>query len=255
MYPILFRIGGFELRSYGVVVALAFFVAYVLAKKEAVRKGIDPARLEAFASSALLFGLLGARLYYIAFFDPQLLRRPLEILAVWKGGLALHGSLLAGLLVGIWFCRRHKVPFWKIADTLAPSLILGQAIGRIACFLNGDAYGKPTDLPWAATFTDPHALAPLGIPLHPTQLYEFGLDLLLFGLLWAWRRRIHFEGQLFLMYVLGYGAIRFFVENFRGDQLQFMGGFSVAQTLSLLILIASAVTFLILKRRAAGPRR
>jgi len=135
LYPILFRIGGFELRSYGVVVALAFLVAFLLARKEAARKGIDPARLEEFASYALLFGLLGARLYYIAFFDPQIFfKQPWEILAVWKGGPALHGGLLAGLLVVIWFCRTHRIPFWKPADSLAPSLILGQAIGRIACF-------------------------------------------------------------------------------------------------------------------------
>ncbi len=257
MYPILFRIGGFQLRSYGVVVALAFLVAYLLARKEAARKGIDPARLEEFATYAVLFGLLGARLYYFAFFDPQIFfKQPWEILAVWKGGLALHGGLLAGLFVVIWFCRTYQIPFWRLADTLAPSLILGQAIGRIACFLSGDAYGKPTDLPWAVTFTDPNALAPLGVPLHPTQLYEFGLDLLLFGFLWMWRRRTTFQGQLALMYTSGYGVIRFVVENFRGDQLQFAGGISAAQTLSLLILIASAVTFVLLrvKEKKGRPR-
>jgi len=177
MYPILLKVGPFTLRSYGLFFGLAFLIATLVAARESERKGFGREVIFDFAALALLAGLVGARLYYIAFFDPQFfLKRPWEILAVWKGGLALHGGLLAGLLVGIWFCRRYTIPFWKLADSLAPSLILGQAIGRIACFFSGDAYGKPTDLPWAVTFTDPHAMAPLGVPLHPTQLYEFSLD-------------------------------------------------------------------------------
>lgn len=206
--------------------------------------------MEDFAFLAILFGILGARLYYVAFFDPGLfLRQPLMVLAIWKGGLAIHGALLAGLLTGIWFCRKHKISFWIFADTLAPALILGQAIGRFACFLNGDAYGIPTSVPWAVTFTDPDALAPLGVPLHPTQLYEMGLDLVLFGFLWSLRRRHLFPGQLFLLYAGGYAVIRFFVETFRADQLQFAGGVSAAKSLSVLVLLGSLLAFTFLRRK------
>lgn len=259
MYPILLRVGNFELRSYGVVIALAFLTAYLLARREAVRRGMNPRLVEDFAFQAIVFGILGARLYYIAFFDPGMfLRQPLMVLAIWNGGLAIHGALLGGLLTGIWFCRKHRISFWIFADTLAPALILGQAIGRFACFMNGDAYGIPTTLPWAITFTDPHALAPLGVPLHPTQLYEMGLDLILFGLLWALRRRPLFRGHLFLLYAGGYAVIRFLVETFRGDQLQFAGGVSAAQTLSVLVLVGTLVTVALLRqtvqREEKGPR-
>lgn len=249
MYPILLKIGSFHLRSYGVVIALAFLAAYLLARREAVRRGLNSRLVEDFAFQAIVFGILGARLYYIAFFDPGMfLRQPLLVLAIWKGGLAIHGALLGGLLTGIWFCRKHNISFWIFADTLAPALILGQAIGRLACFLNGDAYGIPTSAPWAVTFTDPHALAPLGVPLHPTQLYEMGLDLILFGLLWALRRRRLFRGQLFLFYAGGYAVIRFIVEAFREDQLQFAGGVSAAQTLSVLVLVGMLVAFALLRQ-------
>ncbi|MBI4841356.1 MAG: prolipoprotein diacylglyceryl transferase [candidate division NC10 bacterium] len=184
------------------------------------------------------------------------LEDPLGVLAIWRGGLAIHGALLAGAATAIWYVRRHGLSFWRLADTLEPSVILGQAIGRFACLLNGDAYGIPTTLPWGVTFTNPEAMAPLGVPLHPTQLYEMSLNLILFGLLWWWRTRVRFDGQLFLLYAGGYGIIRFIVENFRGDQLQYAGGISAAQTLSLLVLIA-ATTLLNVRARAAAasPKR
>ena len=249
MYPILLKIGGFHLRAYGTLIAIALLTGTWLAGREAARKGIPSERVQDFIIWAALFGILGARLYYLAFAAPRIfLEDPLGVLAIWRGGLAIHGALLAGAATAIWYVRRHGLSFWQLADTLAPSLILGQAIGRVACFLNGDAYGIPTTLPWAVTFTNPEAMAPLGVPLHPTQVYEMGLNLILFGLLWWWRRRIRFDGQLFLLYVGGYGIIRFVVENFRGDQLQYGGGISAAQTLSVLVVIAAATLFTIRAR-------
>jgi phosphatidylglycerol:prolipoprotein diacylglycerol transferase len=253
MYPILVSIGGFHLRAYGVLIASALLAGAWLAGREAARKGIPPERAQDFVMWATLFGLLGARLYYVAFAAPRMfLEDPLGVLAVWRGGLAIHGALLAGAATAILYVRRHRLGFWRFADTLAPSVILGQAIGRFACFLNGDAYGLPTTLPWAVTFTSPEAMAPLGVPLHPTQLYELTLNLALFGLLWWWRTRLRFDGQLFLMYAGGYGVIRFVVENFRGDQLQFAGGISAAQTVSLLVLITAATLLTIQARPAKG---
>lgn len=251
MYPILLKLGSFELRSYGVVIAFAILAAYLLGRREASRRNMDPRLVEDFAFFAILFGIVGARLYYVAFFDPGMfLRQPLMVLALWKGGLAVHGALLAGVLTGIWFCRKRGISFWTFGDTLAPALILGQAIGRLACFLNGDAYGIPTTVPWAVTFTDPNAMAPLGVPRHPTQLYEMGLNLLLFGFLWILRKRRLVPGQLFLFYAGGYGVIRFVVETFREDQLQFAGGVSAAQTLSVLVLVGSLLALAFLRRKA-----
>ena len=250
MYPILLTIGGFHLRAYGTLIAIALLTGTWLASREAARKGIPPERVQDFIVWAALFGILGARIYYLAFFSPRIfVQDPLAILAIWRGGLAIHGGLLAGAATAVWYVRRHRLSFWRLADTLAPSVILGQAIGRLACFLNGDAYGIPTTLPWAVTFTDPESMAPLGVPLHPTQLYEMSLNLLLFGLLWWWRRRVRFDGQLFLVYAGGYGIIRFIVENFRGDQLQYAGGISAAQTLSLLVLAIASLLYIARRHR------
>ncbi len=252
MYPILLNIGGFHLRAYGTLIAIALLTGIWLAGREATRKGIPSEQVQDFIVWATLFGILGARLYYMAFFSPRaFLEDPLGVLAIWRGGLAIHGALLAGTVTAIWYVRRYRLSFWRFADTLAPSMILGQAIGRLACFLNGDAYGIPTTLPWAVTFTNPESMAPLGVPLHPTQLYEMGLNLLLFGLLWWARTRIRFDGELFLLYAGGYGIIRFIVENFRGDQLQYGAGISAAQTISVLVVIA-AVTFFSIRARHAG---
>jgi len=254
VYPILLRLGSFELRSYSVIVALATLAGYLLARREASRRGLADVVLEDLAPVAILAGIVGARLYYVAFFDPGMfLRHPLGVLAIWRGGLAVHGALLGGLLAAIWYCRSRDIRFWELADTLAPALILGQAIGRLACFLNGDAYGIATDVPWAVTFTDPAALAPLGVPLHPTQLYELGLNFVLFGIIWSQRRRALRPGELFLVYVGGYGVIRFFVESFRADQLQFANGVSVAQTVSAVALIASLSGIAMLHRATRRP--
>lgn len=244
MYPVLLEVGGFQPRAYGLVIAAALVLGTWIAVREAERKDILRERVTDFAVWAVAFGLVGARLYYLAFFSPKVfVQAPLEILAIWSGGLAIHGGLLAAFATAIWFTRRHGIPFWRFADALAPAVILGQAIGRLGCFLNGDAYGIPTRLPWAVTFTDPNALAPLNVGLHPTQLYEMALNLGLFALLWAERRHIRFEGQLLLLYAAGYGLIRFIVENFRGDPLQFAGTISTAQTLSVALVIGAASLF------------
>jgi phosphatidylglycerol:prolipoprotein diacylglycerol transferase len=256
MYPILLTIGGFHLRAYGTLIAIALLTGTWLAGREAARKGIPPERVQDFVVWATLFGILGARLYYLAFAAPGIFfQDPLGVLAIWRGGLAIHGGLLAGAATAAWYVRRHRLSFWRFADTLAPSVILGQAIGRFACFLNGDAYGVPTSAPWAVTFTDPEAMAPLGVPLHPTQLYEMSLNLLLFAFLWWWRTRIRFDGQLFLLYAGGYGIIRFIVENFRGDQLQYAGGISAAQTISLVVLTVVAALLAFRTRPASMSSR
>ncbi len=241
MYPVLLEVGGLQLRAYGLAIAAALILGTWVATREAERKGIARERVTDFAVWAIGFGLLGARLYYLAFFSPEVfVRAPLQVLAIWGGGLAIHGGLLAAVGTAVWFTWRHGIPFWRFGDALVPGVILGQAVGRLGCFLNGDAYGLPTSLPWAVTFTHPDALAPLYVGLHPTQLYEMALNLGLFALLWAERRHTRFNGQLLLFYAAGYGVIRFIVEDFRGDPLQFAGAWSAAQTVSVLAVLGAA---------------
>ena len=242
MYPILLEVGGFRLHSYGVVVLVATLVALWLAGREARRRGLGSEIVSDLAVPVVLAGFVGARLAYVLGWEPDLLwRDPVGVLAVWRGGLALHGGLLGGFAAGLWFCRRRRVSPWRMGDTVAPALILAQGIGRLACLLSGDSYGTPSDLPWAITFTNPEAIAPLGVPLHPTQLYEFGLDLGLFGLLWALRKRMAVDGRLFLLYAVGYGVIRVLTETVRGDRVELAMGLSLLQGASLALILAAAI--------------
>jgi len=240
VYPILLEVGSFRLHSYGVVVLVAMVAGFWLAGREAARKGLDAGVVSDLGTGVILAGLAGARLAYVVGWEPDLFwRDPAGVFAVWRGGLALHGGLLAGLAAGLWLCRRRRMDPWVVGDAVAPGLILGQGIGRLACLLSGDAYGTPTTLPWAITFTDPEALAPLGVPLHPTQLYEFGLDLGLFALLWSVRTRRAGKGHLFLMYVAGYGVIRLLTETVRGDRVELGLGLSLLQAASFALLLSA----------------
>ena len=161
MYPVLFQIGNFEVRSYGFIVAVSFLLALWFGTREA--KGNDRASdIQDFALYALVGGLIGARLYYVLFSRPSyFLQNPSEILAVWQGGISVIGSLFGGLVAALWFCRRRKISFWGLGDTLAPGIAIAQSVGQLACLLNGDSYGRPTDLRWAITYTDPRFVGSL----------------------------------------------------------------------------------------------
>jgi phosphatidylglycerol:prolipoprotein diacylglycerol transferase len=253
MYPILIQVGGFKLHSYGVAVAVALLVSLWVATREARRKGLAPDAIEEMALPVIAAGFLGGRLVYVAGWEPELFwRDPLGVFAVWRGGLALHGGLLAGFGAALWYCRTRNLNVWTLADAVAPAIILGQGIGRLGCLLSGDSYGRPTGLPWAITFINPESVAPLGVPLHPVQLYEFGLDLFLFAALWSFRKRASFDGQLFLMYAAGYGLIRLLTEIFRGDRVELAFGLSLLQGASLILLAAaiSAWSRRLMTRRA-----
>ncbi|HSA69458.1 MAG TPA: prolipoprotein diacylglyceryl transferase [Burkholderiales bacterium] len=255
MYPVLFKLGNFELRSYGVIVALSFLLALWVSTREAKRKGLDPALIQDFAFYAFLGGIVGARIYFVLFSDPaHFLQKPWEILAIWRGGIGIIGALLGGLSVALWYCRKKGLSFWRFADTLAPGAILGQAAGILACLLNGDSYGKPTDLAWSIAYTDPSAMAPLNTPLHPVELYEMAAYLLVFLLIWQTRRRFSTDGFVFLTFLAGYGAARFAVEFFRGNPAIFALDIPAAQVFaSVLILIATAGFYLRGARRSASP--
>lgn len=254
MYPVLLDLSFYQLRSYGLFVAVAILAAVWFSAREARRRGLDPAVVTDGALLIVGAGLLGARLYYVAFSQPgYYLARPFEILAVWHGGLSVHGALLGGLLAGIGHVRRRGLTFWRFADIVAPGLILGQTVGQVACLLNGDTYGKPTMLPWAITFTDPRAMAPLGVPLHPIQFYELLAYLVVFLLVRAVGQRARREGAVILAYAAGYGVARFSMEFFRADP-PVVAGIIVPQAFSVL-LIALAVAAWGARRVGPSGRR
>ena len=247
MYPVLIQLGTFELRSYGIIVALSFFLGLWLSTKEAKRRGLDPGLVQDFALYALAGGIIGARLYFVLFSKPSyFLQNPWEIVAIWHGGIGIIGALLGGLVTTLWYCRRKKLSFWRFADTLAPGVVLGQAAGTLACLLNGDSYGRPTDLAWAITYTDPRAMAPLNVPLHPVEIYEMAIYFLVFLLVWQTRKKYKTDGFAFLTYLAGYGAARVSVEFFRGSPAIFAWDIPAAQVFGVaLILISIAGLYLL----------
>lgn len=253
MHPVLIQMGPLVIRWYGAMITIACFAGMWIALKEAERKGIGKENIEGFFFYVLIGAIIGARIYYVAFSDLESYwSRPLTIFAIWEGGLAIHGAILGGFLVALIYTRRHDIPFWRLADTVAPSLVLGQAIGRIGCFLNGDAHGYPTNLPWGLIYSPESPAGRMfpGQPLHPTQLYEMFFNLIIFMFLWRWRKRTRVEGNLFLIYVILYSAARIFVEHFRADKLLFLGELSAAQSISIVgIIIGIALIFTRQKNR------
>ena len=251
MFPILFQFGSLEIRSYGLIAALSILTGLWLSAYEARRKGFDPNVVYDFLPYALVGGLIGARVYFVLFSAPaSFFNNPWEILAVWHGGIGVIGSLLGGFLAAVWYCRRKNVSFWRYADVLVPGIAIGQTVGQFACLLNGDSYGKPTNLPWAIIYTDPRSLAPLNIPLHPIEIYEMLGYLLVFLLVWKTRKLYRADGLSFLTYLAGYGVARFVVEFFRGQPAIFAWSIPAAQVFSTLLMLAAATGFWLLRAPA-----
>ena len=238
MHPVFVRIGPLEIRYYGLMYVIAFVLAYFLIRAEVRRKGL-PLKSEDLWDLFLLaipLGLLFARAYYVAFQWDWYRDNPWEIVKLWHGGLAIHGGLIGGALALWVYSRWKKVNLWRLADAIVPALILGQALGRIGNFLNGDAYGVPTTLPWGVVFppSSPAGMAYPGRPLHPAMLYELVGNLLVFALLWGLRKRPTKPGYLTALYFMGYSLVRGLVSCVRGDSL-WLGPIRAAHVASALL--------------------
>jgi phosphatidylglycerol:prolipoprotein diacylglycerol transferase len=256
MYPILFEIGGWPIYSYGLLLALAYLLGLQMAVVRARRRGIDAARIMDLGIYLIIAALVGAKLMLV-FVDFDYFRnQPRELLSLVRAGGVFYGGLIAAILVALWLVRRYKLDTWTTADLMAPGIALGHVVGRLGCLLAGCCYGRPTDLPWGLTFTHPAAAAnvgtPLGIPLHPTQIYDAGAELLILILLLVTERRGRlFPGRTFWLYMLLYAISRFIIEFYRGDDRGMLMGMSTSQFVSLLIVPIAIVMLL----RLAGRRR
>jgi phosphatidylglycerol:prolipoprotein diacylglycerol transferase len=244
-------------RWYGILMAGAMALGLWLAHRDARRRGEDPERLLKTAELALLGGLVAARLYYVLFNLDYYLRSPAKILAVWEGGLAIHGGVLGGVLVGGIYAWLRRLPLRTYLDIAAPSLALGQAIGRWGNFFNEEAFGTPTDLPWKLYIAPPQrpAIYSQAEFFHPTFLYESLWDLGVYLMLvWVFRDRLaRAPGALFLTYLGLYSVGRFFTEGLRTDPLM-LGSLRVAQVVSLLaVAIALLGVPLLLRRTRTHP--
>jgi len=249
--PLLFQLGPFSLRWYGLLIALAVLLGLVLASRLGKLRGLDPAVIADLLPILVLAAVVGARLYYVLFEWRQYQLNWLDALAVWRGGIAIHGALLGGTAAVILYARWRRLAFWNLLDVLLPSVALGQAIGRWGNFFNSEAFGLPTDLPWKLTI--PLANRPLEFldqaSFHPTFLYEslwnlgvLALLLLLFqrGL----RGQIQLPpGALSCVYLIAYSSGRLWIEGLRIDPLCLLGsppdcagGLRMAQLMSLLLI-------------------
>ena len=249
--PLLFQLGPFSLRWYGLLIALAVLLGLVLATRLGKLRGIDPALIADLLPILVLAAVVGARLYYVLFEWRQYQLNWLDALAVWRGGIAIHGALLGGTAAVILYARWRRLPFWNLLDVLLPSVALGQAIGRWGNFFNSEAFGLPTDLPWRLTI--PLANRPLDFldqaTFHPTFLYEslwnLGVLALLLVLFFrGLRGQIPMPaGALSCVYLIAYSTGRLWIEGLRIDPLCLLGsppdcagGLRMAQLMSLLLI-------------------
>ncbi|WP_022662799.1 prolipoprotein diacylglyceryl transferase [Paucidesulfovibrio longus] len=233
MYPTLIDFGPLAVHTYGLFVAMAFLAAIWWASREARLAGLDAEIVPDVALLILISAVVGARLLWVLLDLPHYLEHPLEALMFWKGGLVFSGGLVLAVLLGWWAMRRKRQPILRWCDASAPAIALGQAIGRLGCLGAGCCYGRPADLPWSVTFRSPQALAPLDIPLHPTQLYHSLASLLCFALLVAARGRLPRAGQRMGLYLTVFPLLRFIIEFDRDDYRGFAGPFSVTQIMAM----------------------
>ncbi|MEM6531288.1 MAG: prolipoprotein diacylglyceryl transferase [Myxococcota bacterium] len=262
MHPVLFEIFGFPIHVYGVLIASGFLLAMNLSRRQAEREGEDPEQVADLAFLALVAGLIGARIVFIFTKLDEYIQDPIEIVMFWKGGLVFYGGFIGAAVFVAYYCNKHRIDFFKTADILIPYLAMAHAFGRLGCVAAGCCFGMPTDLPWGIVFpitSMTHAQqasdglvaaheAPL--PVHPTQLYEAGSELMLFAALLLMRTRKRFHGQLFLIWLTAYSVIRSVIETMRGDTVRGLYyGLSTSQWISLGVAITAVTLFVALRRR------
>lgn len=243
MFPTLFKLGSITIHTYGLMLAIGFFVAlqYILVKSE--QRNFPQSRIFDLVLYTSIAGLIGARLTYIATNWGFYSGRVLDVFKIWEGGMVFYGGFIAGIITAALYLKAHReLPFWKVSDVLAPAIALGHFFGRIGCLSAGCCYGKPCDLPWAVTFTASESLGPLNIALHPTQAYEAFGNLSIFFILVALDMRNRISGKIFGMYLVFYAILRFIVEFLRGDDRgAYLLGFSQSQIFSLIIFVVGII--------------
>ena len=241
MFPELFSIGPVTVYTYGVLLAVSYLLGLQLALVRARRWRLNPDRVLDLGIYIIIAALVGAKLLLVATDFDQFRQSPADLLSLARSGGVFYGGLILAVGVSFWYIHRHGMPFWTTCDVFAPGIALGHVTGRLGCFAAGCCYGKPTSVPWAVIFANPLAAenvgTPLGIALHPTQLYEAGAELLiLIVLLTTERRGRPFAGRTFWLYMILYAVSRYIIEIYRGDPRGVVFAiFSTSQFISLLL--------------------
>jgi phosphatidylglycerol:prolipoprotein diacylglycerol transferase len=256
MYPILFEIGGFPVYTYGVLLAAAYLLGLQFALMRARARGLDATRVMDLGIWIIISALIGAKLLLLVVEFDTFRQNPRELVTLLRSGGVFYGGLIAAVAVAMWYMRRHRLAVWSVSDAFAPGIALGHVIGRMGCFFAGCCFGKATDVPWSVTFSNEYAArnvgTPLNVPIHPTQLYEAGAELMILGLLLVLERKWRpFAGRTFWSYMLLYGITRFFIEFYRGDLRGMVGDLSTSQFVSVILVPVSIVMLIVLSRRSA----
>jgi phosphatidylglycerol:prolipoprotein diacylglycerol transferase len=283
VYPNLFRfpewvplLGGEFVTTFGLMMFLSFVVGGLLIRAELERKGHDPDKAWDFVFMAVIGGIVGAKMYYVLLNYERLMAAPAELIFS-RGGMVWYGGFLGATALVVWEVKRSKLPIGQMADAIGPALAAGYAVGRMGCFLVGDDWGRPTALPWGIRFpqgtppttvavierefgiqVDPALIARFGdvLPVHPTQLYEVAISTLIFLVLWKIRDHRRQAGWIFALWLALAGAERFFVEIFRAKDDRFIGPLTVAQVISIGLIVVGAIMAARLSARApAEPQK
>jgi len=262
MYPRLLElpnlpiIGSATIYTYGVLLAAAYLVGLKLAMVRAKTRGLDQTRVLDLGIYIIISALVGAKLLLLVTDFSTYTSNPRELLSLARAGGVFYGGLIVAVAVALWYIRRIGLPLWTTCDVFAPGIALGHVVGRLGCLFAGCCFGKPTNVPWAITFTDPFANAnvgtPLNVPLHPTQLYEAGAEaLILLVLLATESRGRRFPGRTFWLYMLLYAISRYIIEFFRGDigRGTVLTIFSTSQFISVILAPLAIVMLVYLSRR------
>jgi phosphatidylglycerol---prolipoprotein diacylglyceryl transferase len=257
MYPRLLELGPITVYTYGVLLAAAYLLGLQLARVRAKNRGLDANRILDLGIYIIISALVGAKLLLLITDFKSFTADPRELLTLARSGGVFYGGLIVAVVVALWYIRRVGLPLWTTCDVFAPGIALGHVVGRFGCLFAGCCYGKPTMKPWGITFTDTFAAAnvgtPLGVPLHPTQLYEAGAEfLILMVLLFTERKGRPFPGRTFWLYMLLYAISRFIIEFYRGDDRGVVGMFSTSQFISI-VLAPLAIVMLVYLSRVVTP--
>lgn len=238
--PVAFEIFGMPVRWYGIIISFGIVLATIITIKQAKKKGYTEDLVIDLLLFAIPGSIIGARLYYVIFSWDRYKDNLGDIINIRQGGLAIHGGLIAAFLITFIYVKIKKMNFWNIADIFAPGIILGQAIGRWGNFVNQEAHGGPTDLPWGIMIE--------GQKVHPTFFYESLWNfLILIFLIWYRDNKVKVNGEIFLFYISLYSVGRYFIEALRTDSLM-LGNFKIAQLISLVSILISAVIFAIRRK-------
>jgi len=257
--PILAEVGSFQIGWHGIFTALALLAGLWLGFRRAAQLGLDVDAMAAGMGWVIFGAVIGARLFHVMDHLSYYAEHPAEIVAVWQGGIAVYGGFIGGVLAGVVAARFYGVPIWPALDAAAPGMLIGQAVGRIGCFVNGDAWGAPNPTcPFCGSvvYWHQHDLIPpdlIGVPTYPYPLYEMGAVLVLLAVLWLGRDRIRGNGTMFLVTTIGYAIIRFGLTAFRQETV-IAFGLQEAQMIALItgLLALAGLAFRIARARSSA---